>query len=65
MPFDRLEREPEQARARGEEGAIAGEDEFARPVEEGRGEREFRSDAGRLAGRDDDSPRRQGFLIST
>jgi len=64
-PVGRPQRDAKLFCARGEKAGVADEDEFAGPVDEGGCEREIRPDAGRLAGRDDDAARDQGFLIST
>jgi hypothetical protein len=64
-PFARDEREAKLPRAPGEHRGISGEDQLAGPVGERSGEREVGTDAGGLAGRDDDPAGGQGFLIST
>jgi hypothetical protein len=64
-PVGRPQRQAEQAGARLEQGGVAREHELEGPVEERGGERELGTDAGGLAGRDDDAARLQGFLIST
>ncbi|MGH8243526.1 MAG: hypothetical protein ACRETY_09275 [Steroidobacteraceae bacterium] len=65
-PFRGLQWEPKQRRARSEKRRVAREDQLAGPVDEGRGKRKLRTDAGRLAGGYDYSARpAQGFLIST
>ncbi len=64
-PFHRCKPQSETAGAGRQQSGIAGEDEFAGPVGEGRRERQVRPDAGGLAGRDDYPSRAQGFLIST
>jgi hypothetical protein len=65
LPGGRGEANPERPGARGEQIRVAGKDEFHGPVGERRGKRELRADARGLAGRDDNSFRLQGFLIST
>ena len=64
-PVDGFQGQAEQRRAPGEKFRVAGEHELTRPVGERRGQREVGADAGGFAGRDDQAPGAQGFLIST
>ena len=64
-PFGRLEWQPEPACALREQVGVAREDDLEWPIGKRGREREIGTDAGRLAGRDDDAASGQGFLIST